>query len=763
MPAAARCVPGGGGSTANANVLLALLISLASVSSTSTARAQELAPRTAGTERLRIGLVLGGGGARGAAHIGVLHLLEEMRIPVDCIAGTSMGALIGGAYATGMTSAEVEKTVVAIDWSAAFGSAVTRDLQPVHLKTHHVTYSNALEFGLNEQGLVTPGGLVASQQIDSLLRSIVSRARHRDSFDDLPIPFRAVATDIGSGEVLVLSSGDLSVAMRASMAVPGVFAPVQLDGHVMVDGGLVRNLPVDVAREMCADVVIASSLVDAAPDVAKLQSALAVVGRMIDITIKNNERAQLATLGANDVRIMISLPDMTSGDFDKTPSAIPLGAAAARTMATQLARYSLTPEAYAAWRAGLENAVRAERVGPTVRAIRIGSLTRSNREILRRQIESRVGEPLDEARVIEDAQRIFSRGDFAKVDYTITTANSGAELEFLPLEKPWGPNYLRFDLGMSYSTGGDTGFVLRADHLRTAVTTLGGRWYNTLQVGRTSLLETSLLQPLDLTQRLFVEPRLRISRELQDLYRGEQRVARYEYTYVEGQVDAGVSFGTWGELRLGLKRSQSDYTTQTGDVLLREFRDIDSAGIAARFLVDSRDTPFLPTRGTYLNFNFYSSEAALGGAQSYQRAEIFGQRVFRLRGNLLYLEAAGGSDFGSNTPSYERFTLGGISQLAGFESEELRGREYAFARVAYLWKVTDLQTLFGQALYAGVSLEAGNMFERIDGADAEGAILGSSLFFGGRTPLGPLTLVFGISEGGRKAAYLQLGRPLKER
>ena len=714
-------------------------------------------------QRPRIGLVLGGGGARGAAHIGVIRVLEQKRIPVDCVAGTSMGALVGAAYASGMSADEIDKLVSGINWSETFGTAGTRDMQPVHLKTGNTTYSNRLELGLKKNGLLAPGGLVASQQIDSLLRTIVSRARYQESFDDLPIPFRAVATDVGSGEMLVLGGGDLSVAMRASMAVPGAFAPVRVDNRVMVDGGLVRNLPVDIARDLCADVVIASSLVSPEPDVEKLQSALAIFGQMIDILIKNNERAQLATLRAGDVPVMISLPDMTSGDFDKVPTAIPIGEKAARSVESQLVRYSLSPEAYAQWRTRIERAAAGEPRTIIVNDVRVEGLKLANPQIVQRQIRSRAGEPVNEAQIVADAQRIFSRGDYETVDYQVTESETGHTLSFLPVEKPWGPHYLRFDLGLMSSTGGDTGFLLRLDHTRPWINSLGGRWSNALQIGRTALVETSLFQPLDLDQRFFVAPGLRVSREQEDVYRGDDRVARYEQTAFEGRLEAGASLGNWGELRLGLRGAQTDFTAETGDPLLPEFRNVQSIGYTATFRFDTRDSPFVPTRGGYAHVDFYSADDALGSDDSYQRAELFAQHIRQFRGDLIYFELQAGTDFDGDAPAYDLFTLGGAQSLAGFQQDELRGHEYAYGRIAYLKKVTDLQTLLGQALYAGMSVEAGNMFDRLDGTDASGAIFGSSLFFGGRTPLGPLVISFGYSEGGHKAAYLQLGRPLKER
>lgn len=731
-------------------------------SSIGTLHAQETS-EIPSARRARIGLVLGGGGARGAAHVGVLRVLEEYRIPIDCIAGTSMGALVGAAYASGMSSAEIERLMVGIDWSETFGASGMRELQPVHMKTGRAIYSNRLEFGVGKHGLLVPGGLVQSQQIDSLLRTIVGQARYHDSFDELPIPFRAIATDVGSGEMLVLGGGDLSVAMRASMAVPGAFAPVRVDNRVLVDGGLVRNLPVDIARDMCADVVIASSLVDPQPSVESLQSALAIVGQVIDVMIKNNERAQLASLHDDDVAIMISLPGMTSGDFEKAPSAIPLGDQAARQVASRLGHYSVSPEAYARWRSGIAHAASATPKIVTVDEIRVDGLQRTNPDFVRRKIRSRVGEPVSEQQIVADAQRIFAHGDYEKVDYNLEQTEEGAVLQFLPAEKPWGPNYLRFDLGLMSATGGDTSYVLRADHSREWINSLGGRWTNSLQLGTNALLETRLFQPLGTGERLFVEPRLHWSREQQNVYLGSDRVARYDLAEIAGGFDVGVSLGTWGEWRVGIERKSTDFTVDTGPRVLSDFRNVPIGALTSRFTVDTRDSAYVPTRGVYAKVDMMAAESGLGSDDEYERVELFVQHPRLVGKDLVYFELGAGTDFDGSAPNYDLFTLGGIGQLAGFQQQELRGHEYAYGRLAYLRKVTDLRTLVGQSLYAGLSVEAGNMFERMDGRAASGPILGSSIFFGGRTPLGPLLISLGYAEGGHQAAYLQLGRPIDAR
>src|SRR6187401_451823 len=248
------------------------------------------------TGRPRIGLVLAGGGAKGGAHVGVLKVLEELHVPIDCIAGTSMGALVGGGYASGIPAAELEKFVTNINWGKVVGMQGRRDLEPIEQKRAGATYSNEFEFGITETGVTLPGGLVNTSNIEDLLRSYVATARMQDQFDKLPIPYRAVATDMVTGTMVVLKDGDLATAMRASMAIPGAFAPVIIDPYILNDGGLVRNIPIDVARELCADRVIVVNLVEPDVDPKRLRTATQLLSRTMDVMIEANETLQLQTI-----------------------------------------------------------------------------------------------------------------------------------------------------------------------------------------------------------------------------------------------------------------------------------------------------------------------------------------------------------------------------------------------------------------------------------------------------------------------------------
>ena len=276
-------------------------------------------PAATPAKRPRVGLVLAGGGAKGGAHVGVLKVLEQMHVPVDCIAGTSMGALVGGGYASGIPADGLEKFLLGIDWPKVVGGVGLRGHDPIEQKRAGVTYSNTLDMGLRGGRVVMPGGLVSTAGIDDLLRSYVAKARGISNFDDLPIPYRAVATDMLSGQMVVLANGDLATAMRASMAIPAAFEPVRLNDWILNDGGMVRNLPVDVARDLCADVVIAVNLETQPISADKLQTATQLASRAMDVMLEANVELQLRTLAPGDVRVDVQLGDIGTADFERVP------------------------------------------------------------------------------------------------------------------------------------------------------------------------------------------------------------------------------------------------------------------------------------------------------------------------------------------------------------------------------------------------------------------------------------------------------------
>ncbi len=714
----------------------------------------------AGTSRPRIGLVLAGGGAKGAAHIGVLRILDELRVPVDCVVGTSMGALVGAAFATGMRPAEIERQVLAIDWQRTVGGQGRRDRMPIKRKLATMTYTLPIEVGMNRNGISMPGGLIVTQEIEQFIRTLVAPFRYTRDFDELPIPFRAVATDMVAGEVVILDNGDLSEAMRASMALPGVFSPVTLEGKVLSDGGMMRNLPVDIGRELCADVVIAVWMSSPPAEASGLTSALSLVGRSIDVMIGANERLQIASLTPRDVAIDVPMGDIGTSDFTRIPEAVELGRRRANDLREQLGRYSVPEAEYLAWLASLS---RTQAPETALAEVRIVGTERVNPEYVRAQLENAApGSILSAEALAEDTERVYALGDFEGVDYTLTGPAGARVLEITPVEKGWGPNFFRFDLGLATYEGGDMFAILRLDHDRTWMNSRGGQWHNALQLGRQSLLVSDFYQPLDVRQRFFVQPILQSQEKIEDIYVDRDRVARYELRERYGQVDIGVNFGTTTQLRLGLRNGWHEAMVDTGVPALPELERTTDTSYQFRAFLDTRNSVALPTHGAFLTSRYVDSDDALGGEFDYSLIEGFYAQAFGVRGDNSLTVAVGAADtLTGELPVTELFTLGGIRTFPGLRPGELRGSSYWTMSARYAWQLVEISPLSGQALYAGVRAQVGEMRKRFDGLEPE-VLYGLSGSIGGRTPIGPFLFSLGYVDGGEWQLQFTLGRPVAE-
>lgn len=712
-----------------------------------------LAEAAAPPARPRIGLVLSGGGAKGGAHVGVLKVLEELRVPVDCIAGTSMGALVGGGYASGIPAEELEAFIQGIDWKKVVGSQGRRDLEPIEQKRAGVTYSNDLEFGVSAEGLTLPGGLVNTSGIEDLLRSFVAAARTVSQFDKLPIPYRAVATDMVTGKMVVLDRGDLATAMRASMAIPGAFAPVTMDEQVLNDGGLVRNIPIDVARELCAERVIVVNLVEPPVDPKRLRSATQLLSRTMDVMIEANETLQLQTLREGDVRIDVFVGDITTSDFERTPETIPLGEQAAREQAAALAAFAVPEAEFAAWRRGV---TRSQDLEVRIAEVRFEGLERVSAEFLESRSDIGPGDRADVDALSREAQRMAVLQDFDSVGYRLEGDPNAPILTWLPREKEWGPDYLKADLGLYTSSDGDLTFALYGRHVRTWINRRGGEWRNELQFGGDSYLQTSLFQPLDTAHRFFFEPRLSASRNIENIFVDDQRAARYEYQDLVAGLDVGLNLGRFAQVRAGYFHDFREVNLDVGASLLPEV-DLGDAGLAFSAVYDSRDTAFAPTRGSAIALEYANAGDSLGGDRQWERAELGVGVAVPFRRNIWWITAAGG--LSDDLPPDRMFTLGGPGSFPGFELGELRVGGYWTVGTSYLINVKELLPIRNQALYLGMRVVGGNVSDRFDDEQSND-IYGGAVFLSGRTLVGPLTLGFGITNDESWSAWLSVGRPV---
>lgn len=429
--------------------------------------------------RPRIGLVLSGGGARGAAHVGVLKVLDEMRIPVDAIAATSMGALVGGLYASGMSATEIETLVTSLDWQDAFRDRPPRTALGFRRKQDDRNFLVRYSLGVSRDGFKLPMGLVQGQKQTQILRGATLRVADIDDFDRLPIPFRTIATDLESGEPVVMKSGDFVTAMRASMSAPGVFTPVERDGRLLVDGGLSDNLPVDIARAMNVEVLI---VVDVSFPLYKrdeLDSPISVTNQSIAIMVRNRTLEKLATLGDRDVLITPQLGTMGSAEFSRIPQALRSGEQAGRAMLAKLSAYSLDQAAYRRYLAE-----RNAREGdlPRIDFIRTDAASARYARVVEARVGDLRGATLDRARINDDLASLYALDLFESIDYNIVQQDGQNGLEFRLKRKSWGPNYVRVGLNLEDDFAGNSRYNAAARLIMTELNSWGAEWLTDAQI-----------------------------------------------------------------------------------------------------------------------------------------------------------------------------------------------------------------------------------------------------------------------------------------
>lgn len=718
------------------------------------------------SERPRVCLVLSGGGARGAAHVGVLKVLETLRVPVDCIAGTSMGAIVGAAYASGMSVEELEREVRALTTDELFADESPRAERPMQRKLDDERPYIGPEFGIGlKDGLRLPKGAVSGTALEAVLRRLV-RTRELSSFDQLPIPFRAVATDIATGGMVVFAEGDLATAVRASMSVPGVMAPVERQGQLLADGGLVRNLPVDVARAMGAQAVIAVNLGTPLMRRDQLGSALAVSSQMINILTEQNVGRSLRELASRDVLITPALGEASAGDFSGMAAAVQPGEAAAWAVADRLRALALDEVGYNAWASarGLRELRNLDPgAGRPVAEIRVQGTRRVNPQAILASLRTRAGQALDTAVLDADLRRLYSWGDFERVSYSVADERreDGGPRRVLVIEaqeKAWGPDYLRFGLGLQSQYGGSSSFNLLLALRRTWLDRRGAEWRSELQLGRDGRLATEWMQPLAVDRRVFVAPRAESQRTPIDVYRDDQRIAVIETESQRIGLDLGLQMGSATQWRLGLERGRRRDRLATGELGGLDSGYVGQGAWTFSLRTDTLDNLQFPRSGTRLVAELEASRPALGAAQAYNRWNIDARHALSAGAHAFSLSAAAGGALGDqDLPLSEFFRLGGPLRLSGYGNGRFTGPSYEFVRALYAGRWLKTPLLSGA--YAGVSLEAARMGEGQRGSPTGGTLTSVGVFTGLDSPLGPLYFGAGFAPGGHRSAYISLGLP----
>ncbi len=724
-----------------------------------TALAQQPSPSSdvaADASRPKIGLVLGGGGAKGGAHVGVLEVLEELRIPVDFIAGTSIGAAIGGLYASGMGVPDLKVFLESLDWQDLLSDRPPRRHQPFRLKSTDLRVPSRLEVGFNGGEFRFPTGIVTGQNVELTLRSATLPVAHVRSFEELPTPFVAVATDLVTGEIVVLDQGDLSTAIRASMPIPGAFSPVEVEGQVLVDGGLVRNLPVDVVRTMGADVVIAVDLTPPLYDADELESAIEVSMQTFRIsTLQNTVPQREALVPGRDVLLSPDVAAVPITDFRSLTATFAAGVEVARAAGEDLTQWSLSREAYQACKDGR---TRVEERPQTLDFVRIEGAERMSSDALRGRLGLSAGEPLMAETLERALNRVFAMGLYQGVDYSLVQEGDTNGLLVEVTEKPWGPGLMYF--GMAFGNDlerGRSSFTILATHRQTQLNGRGGELLFEVRLGEAQGAQVELFQPIDVGGRFFIAPRLDYQEEsLEVAVLGAGEVSR-GVRELHAAIALGAQWQDWGEFRVELVGGRVE--ERDADETPESDLSADVGAVLARFSVDLLDDASFPTSGSWGRVEAYRSAEALGADPTYTRLEVAALTALSKGRNTMVLEGRFGTAFSSDLPVHHDFALGGFQQLSGLRPRQLVGNRYALARATFRRNMATLNTTpAGGDLHIGFSLETGNAWSEPDEGGFDELKGGGSVFVAMETLLGPLFLAYGRATSGSDTFYLFIGR-----
>ncbi|HEV8019307.1 MAG TPA: patatin-like phospholipase family protein [Steroidobacteraceae bacterium] len=713
-------------------------------------------------QRPRIGLVLSGGGARGAAHIGVLKVLEQLHVPVDAIAGTSMGAVVGGLYASGLSAQDIEKIMTSINWQDAFRDRPPREDLDLRRKEEDQSFLVKFPLGVRDGQIVLPKGLIQGQKLSETLRRLTLPVARISNFDELPTPFRAVATDLESGASVVIGSGDLTTAMRASLSAPGVFAPVERDGRLLVDGGITDDVPVDIARAMGVDIVIVVDVGAALQTRQHLTSVAEISNQMLAILIRRNAEAQLATLTPQDILIKPELGDASSYDFGHVARVIGVGEAAAHARSEQLAALAVSPQQMQRYALHRE----AGRLPPpVVDFVQVDPGSEHYGPAVGKLFGDLVGKPLDPDAVAQRVTALYGRGGLDTLDYHVIgdPGRYGLAIDARPDSQ--GPNYLRFGLSLQDDFQGNATYNAAMRYVMSNITRNYGEWVTDLQIGTTTLISTELFLPLRPYSSWFVMPH--VSDQARDLYiyQGQSLEAEYRVHTFDYGSDFGRQFGNWGEIRVGVQREQGHYVLEIGEpsdpnLPQQSFTPFDTRTYFVRFTYDRLDNINFPRSGQQATLQWSGNYNAVGATQTTDQATMSYLGAYSFGRNTLSFSAAGGMTLESQVTDINLlFPLGGFLNLSGLREQSLLGTDFGIARALYYRQIgRGGPGYFDVPTYVGMSLEVGNVWQGRSEASLGNTQKDASIFLGLDTFLGPVYLASGFDDHGHQAFYLFLGR-----
>jgi NTE family protein len=708
-------------------------------------------------QRPRIGVALGGGSARGLAHVGVIRWFEEHRIPIDLIAGTSMGGLMGGAFASGMSAAELTRLLEETNWDEMFGSLPFR-YKNIRRKEDARAYPSRIEFGL-KQGFSPPVALNNGQQVEFMLARMTGAYVGLSHFDELPTPFRCMAVDLVTAQPVVLQRGSLAAAMRATMSLPGVFPPVEIDGQVLVDGGAMNNVPADVVRAMGADVVIAVNVGFMGEKRPVSYSMLGLMGNTVDVMMQASTRAAMKSA---DIIINPQLEEFGSLDWRRSAALAEEGYRAAEALKDKLLPLAVSAEE---WNTYLE-ARKAKRRStlPAPSFLSIVGATKRDEERIERVLRSRIGQPIDVDGLELDLETFAGLDRYDTVGWQLVEKDGRYGLQVQARPKAHAPPFLMLGVSLQNTTTDDFAFQLSARYLTFDVLGSGSELRVDGALGASPRFGAELYRPIGRSP-LFVAGHALTARRSINFVQDDSVVARYnEVRHLVG-LDVGTNLGRDSEIRLGIDVGLLHAYVVAGDPALPEL-DGQETRARLRWIYDTQDSPVVPSRGTRLQATIShvidSPDLPAGfptdrSNDRVTQAEGGVSRLWSVRAkrDRVLGFAAAGTSFSDHPLATEQFTLGVPLRLAAYDIGELRGDHYGVLTVGYLRGIARLPDFLGGSLFVGGWIENGTVFDDLDDAELK---TNASLGAIADTIAGPLVLGTSVGFDGRWRYYVAIGR-----
>jgi NTE family protein len=727
---------------------------------TSLARAEDTTTKPTAPSTIRrgerIGLVLAGGGALGMAHVGVLKVLEENRVPVAFVAGTSMGSIVGAAYATGQTVPEMERVLKESNWDEIFSDSVERQELPYRTKSgrNREIYGDT-KLSVEDGKLLTPFGVVQGQRLLPVLQNLYSNAPPAPAdFNKFPIPLRVVAANIETGEAVVISRGDLPTAVRASMSVPGVFAPVEMDGRLLVDGGVVNNLPMDVVRDMGADRLIVVELNADLKKKEDLQNPLSTAGQIISLLLAQNSALQKKTLTRKDILIEPNLKGYSAVDFAKAAELIALGEEAARKAIPELKRLSVSEKEYEAYMRQRE----AIAEQPVIEFLAVKTDKRGAEEALEKMAKIPEGQPLDRKLLDEKVEEIYNTGDYVSVRYDVVEKDGKTGVVIDAKRKEWLDDYFRFGATLQDDFKGETNLTMGGAYRVNDLTSAGGWAQGEVNIGFSPKISGEFYQPLYEGSDYFVSPRFDLSRQTIYPMVNNEIVAEYQRSQALVGFGLGRQLGHIGEVLAEYRAADANIERYIGDPDLPD-ENYQIGEAAFSLTIDSVDNPDFPTTGTVIKSSYFNSSESLGASDDFNRAAISASQPFTRGRDTLLIGGDFGRTFGGDAPVYRSLAWGGFFNFSGYTQNSILASDWGIARLNYYRRFSEVgSALLGMGFFAGGTLEYGTFTNASPAIESLTGIMAGSVFLGVDTPILPIYIGAGTAEQGERSLYFAVGR-----